>query len=241
QTSTYAANADPIADQAINVQPMLHLLETCRRHGGCPTVCFASTVTVAGIPEHLPVDENHPDHPLTIYDLHKQMSEQYLRWYAEQDFVRGVTLRLSNVYGPGPRSGSTDRGILNQMVRRALAGESLTVYGAGDQVRDYLYVEDVAWAFIAAALNGESLNGRHFVIGSGEGHTIAEAMEMIAKSAEARTGRKVPVIHVDPPATLSPIEKRNFIADSGRFRRITGWRPQWFLAEGIARTMEITE
>lgn len=238
QTSTYVANADPVADQTANVTPMLHLLETCRRQGMRPTVLFSSSVTVVGIPEQLPVAENCPDHPLTIYDLHKQMAEQYLRWYAEQGYVRGVTLRLSNVYGPGPRSGSTDRGILNQMIRRALAGEPLTVYGAGDQVRDYVYVEDVAQAFISAALHGEALNGKYFVIGSGEGHTIAEAMGMIAKCAEARTGKEVPVLHVNPPATQSPIEGRNFIADFGRFREMTGWRPECHLAEGIARTME---
>jgi UDP-glucose 4-epimerase len=81
----------------------------------------------------------------------------------EQGYVRGVTLRLANVYGPGPRSGSTDRGILNQMIRRALAGEPLTVFGAGDQVRDYVHMWRM-WpmAFIAAALNmREVLNAGH--------------------------------------------------------------------------------
>jgi nucleoside-diphosphate-sugar epimerase len=238
QTSTYIADADPVADQNINVLPMLHLLEACRRRSSPPTVCFASTVTVAGIPERLPVDESHPDHPLTVYDLHKQMAEQYLRWYAEKGFVRGVTLRLSNVYGPGPRSGNADRGILNQMIRRALSGEPLTVYGAGDQIRDYVYAEDVARAFVAAARQAEELNGRYFVIGSGKGHTIAEAMGIIADCAEARTGKRVPVLHMDPPASLSAIEGRNFIADCGRFRQVTGWRPEYFLAEGISRTME---
>lgn len=238
QTSTYVANADPVADQNVNVMPMLRLLESCRRQGMRPTVLFASTVTVAGIPERLPVNESHPDHPLTIYDLHKQMAELYLRWYAEQGFVRGVTLRLSNVYGPGPRSGSTDRGILNQMICRALAGESLIVYGAGNQLRDYVYVEDVARAFIAAAGHGELLNGRHFVIGSGEGKTIAEAMGVVASCAGAKTGKVVAVRHVSPPATLSPIEGRNFVADFGLFRKMTGWTPEYLLAEGVTRTME---
>ncbi|MBE0596221.1 MAG: NAD-dependent epimerase/dehydratase family protein [Desulfuromonadales bacterium] len=238
QTSTYIANADPVADQAVNVAPMLYLLEGCRRQGVSPTVCFASTVTVAGLPQRLPVDETHPDHPLTIYDLHKQMAEQYLRWYAEQGLVRGVTLRLANVYGPGPHSGSADRGILNQMIRRALAGEPLTVYGGGEQLRDYVYVDDVTRAFVAAAGEAERLNGQHFVIGSGEGHSIAQAMEMIAEGAAARTGQAVPVLHVEPPAALSPIEGRNFIADPRRFGQATGWRPHYSLAQGIERTME---
>lgn len=238
QTSTYVANDHPVADQAINVMPLLHLLEACRRRGTRPTVCFSSTVTVAGIPTRLPVDETHPDHPLTMYDLHKQMAEQYLRWYAEQGFVRGVTLRLANVFGPGPRSSRTDRGILNQMIRRALVGDPLTVYGAGNEVRDYVYVEDVARAFLAAARNSETLSGGCFVIGSGQGHTIAEAMRMIAARCAAKTGIEVAVQHVEPPGALSPIEQRHFVADSRRFSAATGWHARCTLAEGIDRTME---
>ncbi len=238
QTSTYVANDNPVDDQAINVMPILYLLEACRRRATRPTVCFASTVTVSGIPEHLPVDETYPDHPLTVYDLHKQMAEQYLRWYAEQGFGRGVILRLANVYGPGPRSSRTDRGILNQMIHRALACEPLTVYGPGNQIRDYVYVEDVSRAFIAAARHGEELNGRYFVIGSGQGHTIAEAMRMIAEQAAGKTGTEVMVRHIEPPASLSPIEQRHFVADSRRFCSATGWNAHHTLAEGISRTME---
>ncbi|MDW7710834.1 MAG: NAD-dependent epimerase/dehydratase family protein [Deferrisomatales bacterium] len=238
QTSTYEANDSPVADQAVNVRPMLYLLEACRRRGARPTVCFSSTVTVAGMPERLPVDECHPDHPFTVYDLHKRMAEQYLRWYAEQGFVQGVILRLANVYGPGPRSSRSDRGVLNQMICRALAGEVLTVYGAGDQVRDYVYVEDVVRAFLAAARHAEALSGRHFIIGSGRGHTITEAMRMIAERVASRTGREVAVRHVAPPDGLSPIEGRHFVGDSSLFSGLTGWQPRTSLAEGIDRTME---
>ena len=238
QTSTYVANSDPVADQEVNVLSMLRLLETCRGQGIYPTICFASTVTIAGVPEQLPVNESHPDHPLTIYDLHKLMAEQYLRWYAEQGLARGVTLRLANVYGPGSLSNQTDRGILNQMIKRALAGEALTIYRAGDQVRDYLYVQDAARAFLAAALNIEVLNGKYFVIGSGQGHTIAEAIKLVAARTEARTGKPVTVQHVDPPRDLSPIEDRHFIADSSRFHRTTGWKALCPLVKGIDLTLE---
>jgi nucleoside-diphosphate-sugar epimerase len=238
QTSIYVANADPLADHAVNVLPMLRLLEACRQQRLQPIVCFASTVTVAGIPACLPVDEAHPDHPMTVYDLHKQMAEQYLCWYSEQGFVRGVTLRLPNVYGPGPHSSSSDRGILNQMIRRALGGEPLTVYGLGEQLRDYLYIDDVARAFLAAAAHADALNGRHFVIGSGVGYSIAAALELVSARVAARTGQEVEVQHVAPPDGLSPIEQRNFVADPQRFCSVTGWRPCYSLSEGIDRTLE---
>lgn len=239
QTSTYVANAEPLADHSVNVLPMLQLLESCRRQKLCPIICFASTVTVAGIPQSLPVAEDHPDQPLTVYDLHKQMVEQYLRWYAGQGVVRGVTLRLPNIFGPGPRSSVADRGVLNQMIRRALSGEDLTVYGTGEQLRDYLYIEDAGRAFLAIAEHGAELNGQHFVIGSGVGHTITEAMEMVAARVTARTGKPVTVQHVPPPANLSPIEARNFIADPRRFSAATGWQPHYSLSAGIDRTLEV--
>lgn len=238
QTSAYVANANPAADHEINVMPMLYLLEACRRTGTSPTVCFSSTVTVAGIPERLPVDETHPDYPLTVYDLHKQMAEQYLRWYAGQGFVRGVILRLSNLYGPGPRSSRADRGILNQMIRRAFEGQELTVYGAGEYLRDYIYVGDVARAFMSAALSAEILNGRYFVIGSGKGHSIAEAMQMIAGRAMIKTGLTVAVRSIAEPKSLSPIERRHFVADSKSFSEFTGWIARYSLAEGIDHTLE---
>lgn len=238
QTSAYVANENPSSDLESNVLPMLYLLESCRRHGWRPAILFASTVTVCGIPERLPVDETHPDNPITMYDLHKLMAEQYLKWYVGQGIVRGAILRLANVYGPGPKSSSSDRGVLNQMVRRALAGEPLTVYRPGDQLRDYVYVGDVAKAFLEAARNVDSVNGQHFVIGSGSGHTIAQAMNLVADRVALKTGRRVEVNLVDPPHPQSPIEARNFVADTHRFGEATGWRACRQLAEGIDLTME---
>jgi nucleoside-diphosphate-sugar epimerase len=238
QTSTYVANADPFADHAVNVMPILRLLEFCRRRKASITICFASTATVVGAPVKWPVDESFPDHPLTAYDLHKQMAEQYLKWYAEQGWVHGVTLRLPNIYGPGPRSSRGDRGILNQMIRRALDGYPLTVYGAGDQLRDYLYIEDAARAFLVAAAHSEALSGQHFFVGSDVGYSIASALKMVADRAAIRTGKVVEVRRVPPPVASSPVEQRNFVADSRRFREATGWQSSFSLQEGIDQTME---
>jgi UDP-glucose 4-epimerase len=238
QTSVYVANEDPTADFEANVRPMLYLLETCRRQNLHPVVLFSGTVTEAGIPTRLPVDESHPDNPVTVYDLHKLMAENYLKYYVAQGFVRGASLRLANVYGPGAKSSSADRGVLNMTILKALAGEPITVYGSGEQLRDYIYVEDVAQAFVRAADSIELTNGSHFVMGTGEGHTIAEAMATVSKRVALKTGLEVPLVHVEPPTPQSPIEGRNFVADSRLFSRLTGWRARYSLAEGIDRTIE---
>lgn len=238
QTSAYEANKNPVADLQINVMPMLYMLETCLRKCWQKIILFSSTVTIAGIPITLPVNETHAENPITIYDLHKKMAENYLQYYIKQNVVKGAILRLSNVYGPGPKSSQSDRGILNQMIRKALAGESLTVYGTGDQLRDYVYIDDVAFAFLKAVNTIETVNGRYFVIGSGQGYTIAQAMSLVSERVALKTGKAVPLSHVDPPPSLLAIEYRNFIADTGQFRAATGWKAHYNLADGIDRTVE---
>jgi UDP-glucose 4-epimerase len=238
QTSAYEANKNPVEDLKSNVMPMFYMLETCFRKGWQKIILFSSTVTIAGIPVYLPVDENHPENPITIYDLHKQMAENYLKYYVKQGVVKGAALRLANVYGPGPKSSRSDRGVLNQMIRRALTGEPLTIYGKGDQMRDYVYIDDVALAFLKAASNIESVNGRHFVIGSGQGYTIAQAMSLISERVSLRAEKVVNIIHVDAPQTLLAIEDRNFVADTRQFTEVTAWTADYGLADGIDRTME---
>lgn len=237
QTSVYVAATAPLADIESNVLPMLHLLETCRAKSWQPVVLFAGTVTEAGIPVRWPVDETHRDCPTTVYDLHKFAAETYLKCYVSDGVVRGAVLRLANVYGPGSTSGP-DRGVLSVMIRRALKGEPLTVYGTGEYLRDYVYVEDVVHAFLLAGAKVGAVNGQHFIIGSGTGHTLAEAFNLVADRVALRTGRRVAVAHVEPPAGQAAIEARNFVADPTRFVRATGWRARWSLAEGIDATIE---
>lgn len=238
QTSTYEANRDPFADFNHNVLPMHLMLDACSKWNTRPVIVFASTVTICGLADRLPVDEKHSDQPITVYDLHKQMAENYLKYYVRLGHVTGAVLRLANVYGPGPRSSRADRGILNQMIGRALSGQALTVYGTGSQLRDYVHVDDVARAFVAAATHADEVNGGHFIIGTGVGHSIAQAMQLIAERVAARTGIIVPVKSVDPPANLSPIEARNFISNSSRFMDATGWRAHHELAQGLDSILE---
>lgn len=238
QTSVYVADKDPAADIDANLRPMLHLLEACRALGSKPRVVLASTCTVYGVSPPLPVREHTPVTPITVYDLHKLAVESYLRHYAEQGYVHGVALRLANVYGPGPKSSKPDRGVLNGMVRRALAGESLKIYGTGEFLRDYVYIDDVARAFVQAAVAAPSLGGRAFPVVSGQSHTLADAVRLVARSVSERTGRAVSVEHVEPPPGLSPIENRNFVADPADLAAAAGFRAAVTLAAGISRTID---
>jgi UDP-glucose 4-epimerase len=238
QTSVYTAKNDPIQDWGINVQPMISLLEACRKHDHHPVVVFAGTATEWGIPQKLPVDESFPDSPLTVYDVHKCHAESYLRYYAQKGVVSGITLRLANVYGPGPKTTGKERGVINMMVGKALRGEALTLYEGGRFIRDYVYVRDVAEAFVQAALSNRIHRGEKYVIGRGEGNTIGEAARYIAEEAMKRTGKSVALHSVPSPAGLEEIEKRDFVSDPGAFSSLTGWHAETGLRDGIVKTIE---
>ena len=238
QTSVYVADKNTLSDYQANVLPMLLMLETCKKKEKRPDILFAGTSTTVGLPIELPVNENFPDRPITVYDTNKWLAEAYLKYYARIGIVRGTSLRLTNVYGPGVKSSSGDRGVLNIMAKKALSGENLTLYGEGKFIRDYIYIEDVLFAFLLALVNMEKLNEKHFVLGSGEGNSISKALHQIADKANQKTGKQVRVNQIAPPAGLSPIEERNFIADSMSFSEITGWEAKISLNEGIDKTLE---
>jgi UDP-glucose 4-epimerase len=128
--------------------------------------------------------------------------------------------------------------VLNGMVRRALLGETLKIYGTGEFLRDYVFVDDVARAFLLGAAAAGSVNGRAFPVASGEGHTFAQAVGLVARLVSERTGREVRVEHVEPPPGLSRIENRSFVADPRALEAAIGFRAQISLEQGILRTIE---
>ena len=237
QTSTYAANRDPLGDLDANAIPVLQMLQACREGGFRPGILFAGSVTQSGIPHSLPVDESERDLPVTVYDIHKLLAEKYLQYYCNQEGVPSVTLRLANVYGPGVPVGSSDRGVLNLMVRRGLGREPLTVYGDGKRLRDYVFIDDVVSALLIAGIELSSLGGEYFVIGSGAGIKIVDAINLVADRVQLASGHRPVVKHVEPPPGMSAIEDRDFVADSNRFKTATGWHTNVSLSEGIDRTI----
>lgn len=233
RTDLRSAESDPAGDENINVEPIRALVRAADKAALPVKVVFASTVTIVGNQNMNPVDERTPDRPCSVYDRHKLACETLLREATARGVLRACSLRLSNVYGFGRSSVNANRGILNAMMKRAAAGEALSIYGDGAYIRDFTHLDDVVAAFSAAVASDSVGNGRHFVIATGEGHTLAEGFGMVAAETLARTGHRPEIRHVPEPADLQPIERRNFIGDSRLFRATTGWRPQFSLKAGI--------
>ena len=238
QTSSKFANDNPCMDMDINLALIARFVETCQNKNIRPDIIFPGTVTQVGLTQTWPIDEMIQDVPITVYDINKLAAEKYVCYYGTQLGGRGVTLRLANVYGPGTKSGRPDRGILNMMVMRALEGKSLTLYGDGNYVRDYVFIDDVVNTFLMAGARFDSTNGKHYVLGSGVGHTIKEMAEIVRNLMAKITGKNVDIQNVPPPHGLSQIEFRHFVANTSRFRQDTGWSPQVKLEAGIKRTID---
>jgi len=237
QNSVYKAAENPMADFATNVAPIINLAEAIRAIPKKIDVLYSGTATVVGMTENLPVSPDTTVRPVTIYDQHKLMAEQYLELYARMGDLRVVTLRLANVYGPGINVGSLDRGILNKVIAAALDGNPVSIFGEGDSIRDYIYIDDVIDAFVYAGAHMKNITGRHYYLGTGTGHLIKDAFNLAVAQATVASGRNVDISHVSWPDDFSEIERRNFVADIDDFREATGWRPKVDLAEGIKKTI----
>lgn len=235
QTSLRVAERHPAVDRAINVTALRHLLVAARKYRRRPVVLIAGTETQAGIPASIPLDERSPDRPVTVYDRNKLIAERLLKSAVRRGTVRGACLRFPTVYGPGPRERAADRGMVGTVVRQALAGTPLSVFGSGSWRRDFLYVDDAAEAFVAALQHVDAVDGRHFVVGTGVGVPVADLMHTVAAVVARHTGRPpVPVRQVAPPNGWRSIDERDIVLNARAFRAATGWRPHHDLAAGLA-------
>ncbi|MDG2212322.1 MAG: NAD-dependent epimerase/dehydratase family protein [Verrucomicrobiota bacterium] len=232
-TSVYAAIKDPAGCLASTVQPISHLVWASQVTARRPRVVLASTVTQYGITSKFPVAERSPLNPITNYDLQKLFSEEQLLLASNHEIIDGVSLRLANVYGVSSNASTAgDRGVLNKVTRSALEGANLKVYGNGRYIRDYIYITDVAQAFLAAGIS-ESTVGYPYNIGSGRGITIQQAFSLVAKQAERMTGRKVSIENIPWPEDADPIEHRNFVADISAINTATDWSPLISFEQGV--------
>ena len=237
QTDLKKSMANPKEDVENDLIGLINILESCKKENHKIKIIFASTVTVIGETDELSPTEKHRESPISTYEINKLTAEKYLQMYYKIYGIKTCVLRLSNVFGEGQKIDNLNRGVLNFMVGRALRGEELTVYGEGDFIRDYNYIQNYIDAFVLAA-ESEKTNGEVFVLGSGEGKTFQEVVEKIKEIFEEDYGKEVEITYVDFPEGTHKINKRNFEADYRKFNKATGWVPEISFENGLKKTVK---
>jgi UDP-glucose 4-epimerase len=216
----------------VNCRSQLTILEACRNYNPAVKVVFAGTRQVYGRPDSLPVTETHLVRPTDVNGINKAAGENYHIVYNNVFGIRACSLRLTNVYGPRQLIKHNRQGFIGWFIRTAIENKTIQIYGDGSQLRDLVYVDDAADAFLRAGAI-DACNGEVFNIGGAEPISLRElATELIQV---AGTGR---IEFVNWPSEKKAIDIGSFYADSSKFTRATGWCPTVTLPDGLRRAVD---
>lgn len=216
---------DPVFDARVNIIGTLNLLEACRIYG-VEKVVFASSAAVYGNPNYLPVDEEHPLRPLSGYGISKHAVERYLEVYQELYGLKWTALRYANVYGPR-QDALGEGGVVAIFIDKLLHNRRPTIFGDGEQTRDFVYVKDVAAANVQALTMGDHqiLN-----ISTGQAATVNELYALL----QQEVGFSLPPEY-GPPRAGDIVHS---YLDNHRAVSQLNWKPRYSLARGLKETVK---
>ncbi|GAB3679343.1 SDR family oxidoreductase [Salinarchaeum chitinilyticum] len=221
QVSVEASVADPPTSHETNVAATLDVLELARREDA--RVVLASSAAIYGDPASVPVAENDPKRPQSPYGVDKLAADNYARVYAARFDLPVTVLRFFNVYGP-----DANAGVVKAFADRVVDGETLRVHGDGEQTRDFVHVDDVVRATLAAATTPHT--GLAFNVGTGDRISIVELTELLRE----RSAETVEVEHAPPRSG----DVEHSLASIERARDLLEFEPQVDLAEGLESVLE---
>lgn len=232
QTSARQARSDVVGDIKANLVALINTMEAAISSGNRPHIVAAGSITES----RLDIDGLSPSGSMNaiagFYETGKAVQRLYLAQYARESLIDFTVLRLSNVYG-GVVTQNRDRGFLDQSINTAIVKQKIRFYEGADFVRDYIYIDDVARAFVAAALMRNATRNKTFDIGSERSVAIREVMSMLKELVEARTGKEVDLEAISPPVNLHLVEWKDRYVDSEEFRKATDWRCEIDLRTGL--------
>jgi UDP-glucose 4-epimerase len=219
---------DPVTTNRSNVTATLNLLESSRK-AGVRRFVYAASSSAYGDTEVLPKKEEMPANPLSPYALQKWVGERYCKLYHELYGLETVSLRYFNVFGPGQDPYSEYSAVIPKFITKLLAKEAITVYGDGEQSRDFTYIDNVVDANLLA-LRAPNAPGEVCNIGCGQRVTLIELIRIL----EELLGVQAHVIY----AAAKPGDVRHSLADITKAARVLGYVPKTEIEEGLRRTME---
>ena len=209
-----------------NFMNVLKILEAMRKRG-VKKIVYSSTAAVYGEPKRVPIMEDDVKEPVNPYGAAKFGFESALSAYYHSFGIESVSLRYFNVYGPGDEQRPATRAVPN-WIKAALRNQPLTMYWGGKQIKDYIFVEDVARANYLAATKGRGCE--FYSIGSGIGRKMTD----VAKILEKVMGKKLKIKQMGNRAG----DPNVLIADITKIKKELGWKPQVSFEDGLKKTIE---
>lgn len=232
QTSHADSMSDPYTDLEINCRAQLSILETCRKYNPSIKIVFASTRQIYGMPDYLPVDERHLLHPTDVNGINKMAGEWYHILYNNVYGIRSCALRLTNTYGPRMRVKDARQTFVGLWIKQIINGEEIKVFGDGQQLRDFNFVDDAVDALLMSAVN-EAAYGQIFNLGSDDPINL----ENLAKLLVEINGKGKYSIVPFPPERKK-IDIGDYYGDFKKIQSTLNWEPLTSLGKGLKITLE---
>jgi UDP-glucose 4-epimerase len=226
QASVRVSVANPGLDADVNIVGSLNVVHGALAAGTRKIVFAGSGGTLYGMPESIPTREGHPQRPLSPYGVSKKAVGDYLHYYREVQGLEYTVLAMANVYGPR-QDPHGEAGVVAIFAGKLLAGERPTIFGDGEQTRDFVFVDDVADAFLRSTEKGDGLI---INIGTGTETSVQQLFDQMAR-----------VTGFPDPARYAPAragELRQVALDPGRAAIHLGWKPYTGLEEGLTRSID---
>ena len=220
---------NPAENHAVNATGTLVVLLEARR-AGVERFVDVSSSEVYGTAQRVPMDEEHPTFPTTVYGSSKLAGECYARAFYQTHGFPSIVIRPFNNFGPRSHHEGDSGEVIPRFVVWALNGRAPVIFGDGSQTRDFIYVEDTAYWLIQAAAC-DDLVGKTINLGSGEETTVNALAEMVCEQV---AGARIPPEYRPP----RPGDVQRHLADVSRARKLLGFRPRTSLATGIGRVAD---
>jgi len=219
----------PLDNHDVNATGTLRLLEASRAEG-VPKFVYVSSSEVYGTAQRVPMTEDHPTFPSTVYGGSKLAGEAYTRAYHRTYGFPTVVVRPFNTYGPRSHHEGDSGEVIPKFMLRCLAGKPMVIFGDGTQTRDFTYVGDSARGIILAATTAAAV-GRTLNLGSGLELSINDLARAVAEMTD-RPGAEI--VHDE----ARPGDVLRLYADTSQARRLLGYEPTVRLEEGLAMLLE---
>ena len=216
-----------------NVVGTINLLESVRKYSGATKILLIGSRLEYGKPHYLPVDENHPTEPISFYGIDRLTSSMYALHYSKTYEMPVVIFRVSNAYGPHPAFHFTHYNVINSFIDSAIKKKALTIFGKGQQIRDYLYIDDLTEALLLAGANKRA-NSQIYNVGYGKPITFKKMLKIIAHRAN------VNIEHSPWPSSYRQLETGDYVTDIRKIRQHLHWGPKISPEQGVELCFEIT-